>query len=228
MRLKALSPLFLVAFLGASTALAQSDPAADHYRAGVTHFKAGQYSEAIAEFRAADSIRPSPVLSFNIAQCFEKMADLRSAKSAYQDYLRRAPAAEDRQAVEATIASIDQKLASEKSQDAVVIIPPSPPLEVRGPGERRSPNYTLGAIAGGVGVATLAAAVILNAISLQNAGSLQLNGQNGWASKANLQGFYDNASNLWTGALIAYVAGGVLTATGAGILGYQYFTRPVP
>ncbi len=95
--------------LFANLALAQADPAADHYKAGVTHFHAGQFAEAIQEFRAADAIRPSPVLSFDIAQCFEKMADLSNAKSAYQDYLRRAPNADDRQAVEATIASIDQK-----------------------------------------------------------------------------------------------------------------------
>src|SRR5581483_10747347 len=98
----------------ANVAVAQVDPAADHYKAGVARFHAGQYADAIQEFRAADAIRPSPVLSFDIAQCYEKMADLPNAKAAYQDYLRLAPNAEDREAVEATIASIDQKLAQQE------------------------------------------------------------------------------------------------------------------
>jgi tetratricopeptide (TPR) repeat protein len=206
----------------AQLALAQADPAADHYKAGVTRFKAGQYSEAIQEFRAADSIRPSPVLSFNIAQCYEKMADLQNAKTAYQDYLRRAPTADDRTAVEATITSIDQKLAEKQTQDTVVLVPSA--ASVTKPAS--PPDYTLGIITGGVGVAALAAAIVMNSISQTNSQSLQNNGKGQGFSQSVVQGDYSAAQNLWTGAIIGYIAGGALTAAGVGILGYQYFTRP--
>jgi tetratricopeptide (TPR) repeat protein len=218
----------------AQGALAQVDPAADHYKAGVTRFKAGQYTEAIQEFRAADAIRPSAVLSFNIAQCYEKMADLQNAKAAYQEYLRRAPTADDRAAIEATIASIDQKLA-EKGQDTVVLVPStagSTTGEVQTTARR--PDYTVGIITGGVGIAGLVAAVVLNAVSQQASSGLQNNGKGGNYYPLNptpgvpnsTSGLYSTAQTTWTGAIIAYIGGGVLTAAGVGILGYQYFTRP--
>src|SRR5579862_400140 len=94
--------LSLATVLVAAPALVQKDPAHDHYLAGVAHYKAGRYAEAIGEFRTADQLRPSPVLSFDIAQCYEKMADLGNAGTAYQQYLGRAPNAPDRAAVEAT------------------------------------------------------------------------------------------------------------------------------
>jgi len=225
--------------LGAATALvahlalAQADPAADHYRAGVSYFHAGQFAEAIQEFRAADAIRPSPVLSFDVAQCYEKMADLQDAKTAYQDYLRRAPNAEDRQAVEATIASIDQKLA-QQSKETVVLVPATPPPgsvgEVQASG-RSSPNLTVGITIASVGAAALIAGIIMNAVSHNASQSLQNDGivESGaprYYSQSDAQGYASTASTFWTGALIGYITGGVLLATGGGILTYQLASRP--
>ena len=210
----------------ANVAVGQSDPAADHYRAGVAQFKAGQYAESIQEFRAADAIRPSPVLSFNIAQGYEKLADLPNARLAYQDYLRRAPGADDRQAVENTIASIDQKI-SQQGHDMVVLVPST---EVEQSARRSStPNYTLAAVTAGTGVAALVLAGIFNAVSHENSQSLQNDGFNGlYWSRTQAQGYHDTAQNFWTGALISYVAGGVLAATGAGLFTYQLATKPGP
>lgn len=215
---------FVCALALAGSALAQSDPAADHYRAGVVRFKAGQYAEAIQEFRAADAIRPSAVLSFNIAQCFEKMADLSSAKSAYQDYLRRSPNADDRPAVEATISSIDQKLAQQQASSSVVLVPST--AEARAE-SKPGPSYTLGIATASVGGAALVAGVLLNLVSHQNSQSLQNDGLNNqfWP-KAQAQSYHDNAANFWTGAIIGYAVGGVLLATGGGILTYQLATKP--
>ncbi len=220
--------------LFANVALAQADPAADHYKAGVTHFHAGHFAEAIQEFRAADAIRPSAVLSFDVAQCYEKMADLPNAKSAYQDYLRRAPNAEDRQAVEATIASIDQKLAQQQSRETVVVVPaaplvpasPSAPTtEVQTTASRSAPNLALGAtstIVEAVGAAGIIAAVILNGLSHNASQSLQNDGYQGrYWTQSQAQGYYSDAQNFWTGALIGYIAGGVLLATGGSIMTYQ-------
>ena len=46
--------------LFANLALAQADPAADHYKAGVAHFHAGQFAEAIQEFRPPTPSAPAP------------------------------------------------------------------------------------------------------------------------------------------------------------------------
>ena len=217
----------------ANFTLAQADPAADHYKAGVSHFHAGQYAEAIQEFRAADAIRPSPVLSFDIAQCYEKLADLPDARTAYQDYLRRAPNADDREAVEATIASIDQKLA-QPPKDTIVLVPATPPMaapvaaEVQAP-SHKAPNLALGITVASIGAAALIAGAVLNGISHNNSLSLQNNGTNGYYyPQSQAQGYYANAQNFWTGALIGYIAGGVLLATGGGILTYQLASSPSP
>jgi len=221
--------------LFANLALAQADPAADHYKTGVTHFHAGQFAEAIQEFRAADAIRPSAVLSFDVAQCYEKMADLQNAKNAYQDYLRRAPNAEDRPAVEATIASIDQKLA-QQPRDTVVLVPATPAapeaqVALQATSSRPGHNLTLGITVASVGAAGLIAAVILNglshnaSLSLQNDGAV-VDGAPRYWSQSTAQGYYNTAQNCWTGALIGYIAGGVLLATGASILTYQLASTP--
>jgi tetratricopeptide (TPR) repeat protein len=227
--------------LFANLALAQADPAADHYKAGVAHFHAGQFAEAIQEFRAADAIRPSAVLSFDVAQCYEKMADLAAAKTAYQDYLRRAPSAEDRPAVEATIASIDQKLA-QQPRDMVVLVPASPaaPGASGAPGpdlqvsaSRSGPNLALGITLASIGAAGLIAGAILNglshnaSLSLQNDGTVVMRSPRYW-SQSEAQGYYNTAQNDWTGALIGYIAGGVLLATGGSILTYQLAAKPSP
>jgi tetratricopeptide (TPR) repeat protein len=207
----------------ANLALAQADPAADHYKAGVARFHAGQYADAIQEFRAADAIRPSPVLSFDIAQCYEKMADLPNAKAAYQDYLRRAPNADDREAVEATVASIDQKLAQQElPNDTVVLVPATPPAAEVQASTHRGPNLAVGITLASIGAAGLITGAILNGLSHNASQSLQNDGVGGhfW-SQSQAQGYSNTAQNCWTGALIGYIAGGVLLATGGGILTYQ-------
>jgi tetratricopeptide (TPR) repeat protein len=211
----------------ANAALAQVDPAADHYRAGANHFRAGRYANAIQEFRAADAIRPSPVLSFDIAQCFEKMADLVNAKVAYQDYLRRAPGADDRQAVEATIASIDQKL-SQQNRETVMLVPSTVLPMAEQSVQKQPPSLALALTGVSVGAAGIIAGAILNAVSHNASQSLQsegVGGQGYWSS-SKAQGYYSTAKDFWTGALIGYIAGGVLLASGGGLLTYQLATRP--
>src|SRR5450631_1519410 len=108
MHFQAPLPLAALAVLASPTARADeasSDAAKVHFQSGALHYKQGQYAMAIEEFKAADRLRPSPVLSYNIAQCYEKMADLSKARSYYQEYLQRSPQASDRTAIEATIAS---------------------------------------------------------------------------------------------------------------------------
>jgi tetratricopeptide (TPR) repeat protein len=212
--------LSLAALLIAAPATAQKDPAHDHYLAGVADYKAGRYAEAIGEFRMADQLRPSPVLSFDIAQCYEKMADLGNARTAYQQYLVRAPNASDRTAVEATIASIDKRLL-EKNNDSVVLVPSTQLSQTQEKGQA----YWLSGTLIGVGAAGIIAGIVLNAISTSNASTLT-NGKVHRQSDA--QGYYDTANNTWTGAQVSYGVGGGLLAVGTGLLIYQLLQKPQP
>jgi tetratricopeptide (TPR) repeat protein len=211
--------LSLATLLVASPAIAQKDPAHDHYLAGVADYKAGRYAEAIGEFQMADQLRPSPVLSFDIAQCYEKMADLGNARTAYQEYLRRAPNAPDRAAVEATIASIDKRL--KERHDSVVLVPSSQLAQTQGKGQA----YWLSGTLIGVGAAGIIAGIVLNAIAGSNAGTLT-NGKVHRQSDA--QGYYDTANGTWTGAVVSYSVGAGLLAVGTGLLTYQLLQQPQP
>ena len=144
------------------------------------------------------------MLSFDVAQCYEKMADSAAAKSAYQDYLRRAPNAEDRPAVEATIASIDQKLA-QQPRDTVVLVPATPPSPASSPGpglqisaSRSGPNLALGITLASIGAAGLIAGAILNglshnaSLSLQNDGATVMGAPRYW-TQSEAQGYYNTA-----------------------------------
>jgi len=210
----------LAILLVASPCLAQQDPAHDHYLAGVTDYKAGRYADAIGEFQMADQLRPSPVLSFDIAQCYEKMADLQNARTAYQQYLVRAPNASDRAAVEATLASIDARLA-EKGNDSVVLVPSTQLSQA----QEKQPAYWLSGTLIGVGAAGVIVGVVLNVIATSNASSLT----NGKVHRqTDAQSYYDSASSNWTGALIGYAVGGGLMAIGTGLLAYQLTQKPAP
>ncbi|MBK9037425.1 MAG: hypothetical protein IPL61_40310 [Myxococcales bacterium] len=103
-----LIPLFalVLAVLAPSVAHAQPDPRVEaraHYQAGMARFNAAQYDEAVAEFRAADQILPSPVNDYNIGLALERKGDAGAAIKAYRAYLDRSPNAANRAEVEASI-----------------------------------------------------------------------------------------------------------------------------
>jgi tetratricopeptide (TPR) repeat protein len=212
--------LSLATLLVAAPAIAQKDPAHDHYLAGAADYKAGRYAEAIGEFQIADQLRPSPVLSFDIAQCYEKMADLGNARTAYQQYLKRAPNAPDRAAVEATIASIDKRL-QEKGNDSVVLVPSSQLSQ----SQENKQAYWLSGTLIGVGAAGIIAGIVLNSISSGNASSLT---DGTLHRQSDAQGYYDTASNTWTAAVVSYSVGGGLLAVGTALLTYQLLQKPQP
>ncbi len=71
--------------------------------------------------------------------------------------------------------------------------------------------------------------MILNGLSHNASQSLQNDGYQGrfW-TQSQAQGYYNTAQTCWTGALIGYIAGGVLLATGGSILTYQLRPRAKP
>ena len=109
-RPRLLSLLTLVfALLSATVAIAQPDPRVEaraHYQAGVAKYTAAQYDEAVAEFRAAEQLAPSPMNDYNIGLALDRKGDAAGAIAAYRAYLDRAPNAANRADVEAAIAKL--------------------------------------------------------------------------------------------------------------------------
>ncbi len=206
-----------VAQTAESTGRSSGDEAAakSQYELGVRAYHDGRFADAIDEFKAADALRPSPALSFNIAQCFEKQADLKSARHYYEEYLQRKPTAEDRQSVQTTIASIDAKLAQEGAQPAPILVtaaePPAPApvastTEAVPPTHRHVASWLLL----GAGAAGLLTGGALNFAASQIAEGPTSVVQSG----AQVQAAYNQANSLWTGALIGYGVGAALGIAG--------------
>ena len=99
---------------------AAETPAQAAYRAGVEHFKASRFEDAIREFNKAYRLDPNPVLVFNMARAFEETRQYSSAIEFYRRYLAMAPESPDRQAVEDSIRTLE--LLAAKSQPQAVAL----------------------------------------------------------------------------------------------------------
>lgn len=77
------------------------------YQAGVEHFKAKRYADAIREFNKAYRVDPNPVLVFNMARAFEELQEYDSAIEYYKRYLEMAPESEDSASVAETLRALE-------------------------------------------------------------------------------------------------------------------------
>jgi tetratricopeptide (TPR) repeat protein len=89
-----------------------------HFEAGRNAYNAGDYVGAIREFKAAEALRPSPILAYNIGLANEKLGKRRVAVKYYRRYLEQVPNAQNRSEVEGRIATLEREIAAE---------PPPPP-----------------------------------------------------------------------------------------------------
>jgi tetratricopeptide (TPR) repeat protein len=94
--------------------------AAARYQEGVRAYEAGRYKDAIDCFREADSLAPSPALSFNAALAHDKLLDTAGALAHYREYLRRDPAAQRAQGVRQRIRELETELARRGVQQITV------------------------------------------------------------------------------------------------------------
>ncbi len=62
-------------------------------------FAQAEYPAAVASFREADRVRPTPEVAYDLARCFENLGDAAYATFYYRQYLRRSPRAPDALAV---------------------------------------------------------------------------------------------------------------------------------
>ena len=120
------------------------DEAQLHFQAGSTAYETGDFTTAIQEWKAAQLLRPAPLLDFNIGLAYEQLGRPHAACKYYRRYFEQAPQAPER-------AEIETRLHCNEAQAAVphgaayppAAVPPAPP-----PGAPTAP--------GGLAVATAA------------------------------------------------------------------------
>ncbi len=101
--------------------------ASSAYAAGVEHFKAGRYADAIREFNKAYRVDPNPVLVFNMARAFEEMKQYPSAVEFYRKYLEMAPNAKDAETVKQSLRTLELLIAQQASPEQVELTVTSVP-----------------------------------------------------------------------------------------------------
>jgi tetratricopeptide (TPR) repeat protein len=98
--------LWMAILFHSSAALADKALAREHYKKGMAAFTLESYDLAIEEFRTGFQDEPDPVFLFNIAQAYRLSNRPREAITFYKKYLRLAPAAKNRAAVEVQLTRI--------------------------------------------------------------------------------------------------------------------------
>ena len=80
------------------------------FQESVQKYREGRFEEAAALLEEANRLDPDPILVYNLARAYEGMGDFDEAVSAYEQYLREAPDAADRGAVEARVETLNRQL----------------------------------------------------------------------------------------------------------------------
>jgi tetratricopeptide (TPR) repeat protein len=86
--------------------------AKSHFETGRNSYNAGDYVTAIREFKAAEQLRPSPILDYNIGLANEKLGKRRVAVKYYKRYLEEQPNASNKAEVEGKVQSLEAEIAA--------------------------------------------------------------------------------------------------------------------
>ena len=106
----------VMAAAAASAQEAEAEPESPEDRAyalfqeSVQKYREGRFEQAAALLEEANRLDPDPILVYNLARAYEGMGDFEEAVSAYEEYLRDAPDATDRGAVEARVETLKRQL----------------------------------------------------------------------------------------------------------------------
>jgi hypothetical protein len=122
----ALALVFLCATVRTARADGERELARQHWKAGRDRFNAGDFHGAILELAAADQLQPSPLLSYDIAVCHDRLGEREEAGRRYREYLRRRPDAPNRREVE-------QRLLGLAAAEPPIEAPPAETVPVRPP-----------------------------------------------------------------------------------------------
>jgi tetratricopeptide (TPR) repeat protein len=105
------------------------------------HFDAGRFDRAAADYLAAYRLYPAAGLLYNLAQSYRLAGECGAARSAYQEYLRRAPDSKLRPLVERHLEAVST------CADSETVIASDAPLPLTGRSLR-----VAGVITGGAGI----------------------------------------------------------------------------
>ena len=86
--------------------------AKQHFETGRNAYNAGDYVTAIREFKAAEALRPSPILDYNIGLGNEKLGKRRVAVKYYKRYLEEQPNASNKAEVEGKVSALEAEIAA--------------------------------------------------------------------------------------------------------------------
>ncbi len=202
-------------------AAAEEDPqtrAVELFQASQSSYEAGRFAEAAVYLEEAYRLDPNPILLYNLARARESEGSLSLALEAYQRYLREAPDAADRPAVEARVEALDRVIeersaleaqldaerqaraaaarAAEEARAAVAVRPP--------PGPNLAPWVLAGSGALGVAVGG-----VLGALAAGTHADAE-----GAPEQVRAADLASQADGLALGANLAYAVGGALVVGG--------------
>ena len=145
--------VLLLAPVAASAQPRAADRGERHYQAGAEAYAQRQFRVAATAFRRAYELTHEPALLFNLGSALAADGQRDAARAALQDYLRIAPDAPNRSAVEARLRELAPPVAAPvvSSPRRVAVGLAAPPTLAS-----RSPWPLVGAVAGGVGVVAAA------------------------------------------------------------------------
>jgi tetratricopeptide (TPR) repeat protein len=119
-----------------ATASAKEDPdteiARRHYDRGTQLYDAGQYREAVKEFEAANTLRPSPAFDYNMARCYDRLEEIAAAIAAYERYLAASATPGEDDEVRQRIVVLRQRLKPVRTSEpaAPAPAPSTAPLKI--------------------------------------------------------------------------------------------------
>jgi hypothetical protein len=93
---------------------------------GKRFFRLGDYDLAIKEWRQGYLVKDDPVFLFNIAQAYRELKDFEDAIKFYENYLREARNATNRDTVESRIAEMKEEL---RKREEASRAPPNGPID---------------------------------------------------------------------------------------------------
>jgi tetratricopeptide (TPR) repeat protein len=192
----------------------------------------GDKQGAIRRYACSLSLAPHPSTAYNLGTVAEKSGDLSMALDGFRTYLKLAPEATDRPAIEARLAAIEARISELRKDIApkaapppapppapVAVAPPPPSLPVVPPVDAGAPARTrraAGLITGGGAVLALGVGLTLNlmARSRMNACYSQ------WSMTMSTTALdrCDDAKPLAYGSYALFAAGGVAAVVGGALL----------
>ncbi|HZO16465.1 MAG TPA: hypothetical protein VFB62_24490 [Polyangiaceae bacterium] len=208
---------------GEDTSQSEARRAHDCHSKGLELFESGDFRQSKAFFEKARALHPRPIMQYNIGSCCEaianespdtapltrtekneKLAHIRCAIDAFEQYLSEEPSSPKR-------AALLRRIDSFRAREQALVRPPPAPKPSKKPPPKGPPPSLSPApwiIAGG-GALGLVAGIVLAALAVNRSDDAQ-------AAEVQIERaeLHDEATTLALGANIAFVGGGVLMGAG--------------